>query len=69
METFIIVAYCASDDVKKKIGIEDNIQTNVGVAQIMTACLVAAKYFGTNESYEFAIDSLPVQACDNIRIQ
>lgn len=119
METFIIVAYCVSDDTRKKIGIKDNAQTNVGVAQIMTTCIVAAKYFGgnhalaqeflyehryfyyilsasqfnrrfhsipqafydelmvcfgnyaktTNESFEFAIDSFPVQACENIRIQ
>jgi len=119
METFIIVAYCASDDARKNLRIKDNAQTNVGIAQIMTTCIVAAKYFGgnhalaqeflyehhyfhhklsasqfnrrfhkmpkafyeelimcfgnyakmSNESYEFAIDSFPVQACDNIRIQ
>ncbi len=119
METFIIVAYCVCDDAKKKLKIEDHIQTDVGVAQIMTTCIVAAKYFGgnhalaqeflyehryfhhvlsasqfnrrfhrvphafydelmvvfgdyakrMNESFEFAIDSFPVQACENIRIQ
>lgn len=119
METFVIVAYCASDDARKKIGMKDNVQTHVGVAQIMTTALVAARFFGgnhslaqkflyehryfhhklsasqfnrrfhsvtqrfydelirffgdyakiANESFEFAIDSFPVQACDNIRIQ
>lgn len=119
METFVIVAYCASDDARKNLKIKDNAQTDVGVAQIMTTCIVAAKYFGgnhelaqeflyehryfyhrlsasqfnrrfhgipevfyeelmtcfgsyakmANESYEFAIDSFPIQACDNIRIQ
>ena len=119
METFVIVAYCSSDVARKKLKIKDNDQTNVGVAQIMTTCIVAAKYFGgnhalaqeflyehnyfhyrlsasqfnrrfhripeafyeelitcfgnyakmANESYEFAIDSFPIQACDNIRIQ
>lgn len=118
METFTIIAYCASDDARKKLGLEDDIQTKVGMAQIMTTGLVAAKFFGgnhslaqtflyehryfhyklsssqfnrrfhsipeslfnelakyfsyyakmTNESFEFAIDSFPVPACDNIRI-
>ena len=119
METFVIVAYCSSDDSVKKIGINDNYQTNVSTAQIMTTGLVAARFFGgshylaqkflyehryfhhrlsesqfnrrfhaisdslfdelimlfgyyakmSNESFEFAIDSFPVQACENIRIQ
>lgn len=118
METFVIVAYCSSDDARKKIGIIDDPQTKVGVAQIMTTSLVAARFFGgnhnlaqtflhehryfhhrlsasqfnrrfheipdqlfneimqyfsyyakmTNESFEFAIDSFPVAACQNIRI-
>ena len=118
METFVIVTYCASDDAKKILRIIDDPQTNVGIAQIMTTIIVAAKYFGgnhklaqeflhehkyfhyklsesqfnrrfhsmpesyfnelmvhfskyakmANESYEYAIDSFPVPACDNIRI-
>lgn len=118
METFVIVTYCASDDARKKLGIVDDVQTLVGIAQIMTTIIVAAKYFGgnhklaqeflyehgyfhyklsasqfnrrfhsipesyfnelmahfskyakmANESYEYAIDSFPVSACDNIRI-
>ena len=46
METFVIVAYCSSDDSVKKIGINDNYQTNVSTAQIMTTGLVAARFFG-----------------------
>jgi hypothetical protein len=119
METFIIVAYCASDDARKKIGIKDNPQTKFGIAEIMTTVLVAARFFSgnhklsqeflyehkyfhhrlsasqfnrrfhaipdrlfhelesyfshyakmTNESFEFAIDSFPVAACQNIRIE
>lgn len=119
METFVIVTYCSSDDAVKKIGIKDDLQTSVGIAQIMTTIIVAARYFGgnhnlaqeflyehryfhhmlsasqfnrrfhaipellfnelfgclgeyakhTNESYEFALDSFPVKACENIRIQ
>src|SRR5580700_5721820 len=103
---------------EKKIGIKDDHQTKVGIAQIMTTGLVAARFFGgnhnlaqkflyehryfhhrlsasqfnrrfheipellfhdlvyhfgcyakmTNESFEFAIDSFPVSACQNIRI-
>jgi hypothetical protein len=118
METFVIVTYCASDDARKNLGIVDDVQTLVGIAQIMTTIIVAAKYFGgnhklaqeflhehkyfhyklsesqfnrrfhsmpesyfnelmvhfsmyarmANESYEYAIDSFPVPACDNIRI-
>lgn len=118
METFVIVAYCSSDDAQKKIGIKDDPQTKVGTAQIMTTALVAARFFGgnhhlaqkflhehryfhhrlsasqfnrrfhdmpeqlfnelmkyfsyyakmMNESFEFAIDSFPVAACQNIRI-
>lgn len=50
METFVIVAYCASDDVRKILKIKDNIQTNVGIAQIVTTVLVAARYFGGNHN-------------------
>jgi hypothetical protein len=48
METFVIVTYCASDDARKILGIVDNIQTLVGIAQIMTTIIVAAKFFGGN---------------------
>ena len=48
METFVIVTYCASDDAKKILGIVDDPQTNVGISQIMTTIIVAAKYFGGN---------------------
>jgi len=118
METFVIIAYCSCDDARKNIGYQNNPQTFVGVEQIMTTAIVAARYFGgnhelaqqflyqhkyfnyrlspsrfnrrlhavpqklwdeleaffanyaktMNESFEFAVDSFPVQACDNIRI-
>jgi hypothetical protein len=48
METFIIVTYCASDDARKNLGILDDVQTKVGIAQIMTTIIVAAEYFGGN---------------------
>lgn len=50
METFVIVAYCSCDDARKKIGYKDNSQTKVGVAQIMTTALVAARFFGGNQN-------------------
>jgi hypothetical protein len=48
MEMFVIVAYCASDDAKKKLGIKDDVQTKVGMGQIMTTALVAAQFYGGN---------------------
>jgi hypothetical protein len=48
METFVIVAYCASDDAKKILNLKDDVQTKVGMAQIMTTVLTAAKFFGGN---------------------
>jgi len=118
MEMFVIVAYCASDDAKKVLNLTDDVQTKVGMAQIMTTVLTAARFFGgnhknaqeylydcryfhhklspsqfnrryhnipdtltqeimrqlghyakcMNESFDYAIDSFPVAACDNIRI-
>jgi len=115
---FVIVAYCVSDDAKKVLNLGDDVQTKVGMAQIMTTVLTAARFFGgnhklaqqflyehryfhhklstsqfnrryhqipdtlaeeimkrlgqyakyMNESFDYAIDSFPVAACDNIRI-
>lgn len=48
METFVIVAYCVSDDAKKVLQLNDDPQTRVGMAQIMTTVLTAAKFFGGN---------------------
>lgn len=48
METFVIVAYCTSDDAKKILNLKDDVQTKVGMAQIMTTVLTAAKFFGGN---------------------
>jgi len=48
LETFVIIAYCASDDAVKKLGLVDDIQTGVGMAQIVTTVIVAARFFGGN---------------------
>jgi hypothetical protein len=49
METEIIVAYCICDDVVKSLGIRENIQVTMKMAEILTTAITAGLFFGGNQ--------------------
>jgi len=48
MDTFIVFVYCLCDDLLKGLGHWEDLQCEVGDAEVLTTALVAARYFGGN---------------------
>ena len=49
METRLIIAYCACDDIVKNSGIREQRHAKMRLAEVMTTALTAAMFFGGNQ--------------------
>ncbi len=50
MDTYIVFVYCLCDDLLKALRHWEDPQCEAGDAEILTAALVAARYFGGNQT-------------------
>lgn len=48
METRVIVTYCICDDVVKSLGIKDDVQNSMNMAEVLTTAIIATMFFGGN---------------------
>jgi len=48
METKLIITYVVCDDVVKKLGIKEDVQTKMNTAEVMTTAIVAAEQYSGN---------------------
>ena len=49
METEIIVAYCVCDDIIKSLGIKEDVQVRMSMAEILTTAITAGMFFYGNQ--------------------